>query len=287
MLVHIKEIIQKAEEGGYAVGAFNTFNLETTQAILRTAEENKSPVIIQISEKTIKYASVKVIAEIMKSVAEVEAPNVPVAMHIDHGKSMENIKAVIENGFTSVHFDGSEFEYEENIVKTKEAAEYAHEKGCFVQGELGTIVGAKNINQNELEDLSELMTKPEEAQEFVERTEIDTFAPSVGAMHGMFKGGEKIDQERLKKIRESVKIPFVLHGASGVAKEDIKEAIQNGVRVVNIDTRLRKEFTFALRETLAQDIEEIDARKFLVPSIEAMQKAIKEKMDLFGSTNKA
>ena len=278
MLVHIKEIIKKAQVGKYAVGAFNTFNLETTLAIVRAAEKKDSPVIIQITESTIKYAGLKNIFSIIKTISN--NSKVPVAVHLDHGKSLKIIKKCIKLGFSSVHFDGSELSYKNNLKLTLKTAKYANKRGVWVQGELGNILGKKDINQKNLKDIEKYLTDPEEAQEFVKQTKINTFAPSVGTLHGMYKGKEKINQELLKKISGKIKLPIVLHGASGVSDNDIQQAIKNGVRIINIDTRLRKEFTQTLKQTL-KGSKEIDPRKILTPEIKAIQKAVEEKITLF------
>lgn len=288
MLVHIKEIISKAQKGGYAIPAFNTFNLETTLAIVKGASNKKSPVIIQISETTIEYAGLKPITHIMETIAKNEAIKIPVALHLDHGKSFHSVAECIQAGFSSIHLDASEIPYDENVALTKQGAEYAHKHGVWAQGELGTIIGKKDFIQGKLEeDLSKYMTDPEQAKKFVRETNIDTLAPSVGAMHGLFKGQEKINFEILKKLHEKIKIPLVLHGASGVPDEDIKQVVKNGVVVINIDTRLRVAFTQTLRESLMSNVHEIDPRKIFIPCMDAVQKAVEEKIEIFGSKNKA
>lgn len=287
MLVHIKEIIPKAMKKGYAVPAFNTFNLETTLAIVRGATNKKSPLIIQISETTIGYAGLKPITHIMETVAKNEAVKIPVALHLDHGKSFHSVAECIQAGFSSIHLDASELPYDENVVLTKQGSEYAHKHGVWAQGELGTILGQKNLIQGDLEeDLTKYMTDPDEAEKFIRETDIDTLAPSVGAMHGLFKGKEKINFDILKALREKVKLPLVLHGASGVSDEDVKETIKYGVSVINIDTRLRQAFTQTLRETLMTNVHEIDPRKILGPCIDTIQKAVEEKIEIFGCKNK-
>lgn len=290
MLTHINKIIPKAIKGKYAIPAFNTFNLETTLAIIHGANAKNSPVIIQISEKTIKYAGLKPITHIMETVAKNEAIKIPVALHLDHGKSFHSVSECINAGFSSIHIDASELPYDENVALTKQATEYAHKNKCWAQGELGIIIGQKNINGGEQinkDELEKIMTKPEDAEKFVKATGINTFAPSVGAMHGIFKGQEKVDHVRLKEIYKKTKLPLVLHGASGVSDDDIRQAIDNGVRIINIDTRLRQEFSVALRNTLSEKKQEIDPRNFLTPAMQAVQKAVEEKIILFGSANKA
>ena len=287
MLVHIKEIIPKAVKRKYAVPAFNTFNLETTLAIVRGAVTQKSPVIIQISEKTIQYAGLKPITHIMETIAKNEAVTVPVALHLDHGKSFHSVAECISAGFSSIHIDASELPFDENVALTKQSTDYAHKHKCWAQGELGKILGAKDMaNKKHQSDLDKHLTDPKQAEKFVKATKIDSFAPSVGTMHGLFRGQEKVNQELIKEIKQKTNLPLVLHGASGVSNQDIKSAIKNGVAVINIDTKLRQVFTNRLRQTLMNKVHEIDPRDILIPSIDAAQKAVEEKIKLFGSGNK-
>jgi len=280
MLVHIKKILQPAIQGKYAIGAFNTFNLETTLAIARAAVKQKSPVIIQVTESTIKYAGLKNIFSIIKNIAENEEIDVPIAIHLDHGKTISTVKKCIKLGFSSVHFDGSELTYKKNLTLTRRMAHYGHQHKVWVQGELGQILSSKNKLNS---DPAQFMTDPNQAQEFVTQTKIDTFAPSVGALHGMYKGKEKLNQALIKKISNLTQKPLVLHGASGVSNTDIKTAIKNGVRIINIATRLQKEFASELRQTLKEDPHEIDPREILAPEMDTIQKAVEEKIKLFGS----
>jgi len=288
MLVHIKEIIPKAEKSDYAVPAFNTFNLESTLAIARGAVAQNSPVIIQVSEKTIEYAGLKPITHIVETIAKNEAVNVPVALHLDHGKSFRSVAECIHAGFSSIHIDASELPFDENVILTKQATDYAHKYGVWVQGELGTILGQKQmIDKKTSQELEKFMTKPDEAEEYVRKTKIDTFAPSVGAIHGIFVGKEKINQELVKEIKEKTNLPLVLHGASGVSNQDIRQAIKNGLTVINIDSSLRETFSNTLREILMTHRLEIDPRKILALVTDAIQEIIEEKIILFGSKGMA
>jgi len=289
MLVHIKDIITKAQTGKYAVGAFNTQNLETTIAIVRAAVAQKSPVIIQVSEGTIKYAGLKPITHIVQTIAKNESTNVPIALHLDHGKSFLSILECIKAGFSSIHLDGSELPYDENMALTEEAVAYAHKNGAWGQGELGTILGKEGLIKRENKEIknSDYMTDPNKAEEFIRKTKVDTLAISIGNMHGMFVGQEKLDFKLLKKIHGKIRKPLVLHGASGINDREIKRAIKLGVRIINIDTHLRKNFTITLRQTLNKNKTEIDPRKILAPSIDAVQKTVEQKIKLFGSANRA
>lgn len=286
MITSIKKIISEVQKNNSAVGAFNVYNLESTLAVVRAAVKKNSPVIIQVTQSSIKYAGLKNIFNIIKTAAENEGKDVPIAIHLDHGKDLKLVKKCVKLGFSSVHYDGSELSYLKNLKNTQKAVKFAHKRGVWVQGELGTIIGSKSRLQGKISsNLEQYMTKPEQALDYVKQTGIDTFAPSVGAMHGMFKGEEKLNLELIKNLSEKTKLPLVLHGASGVPNSDIKSAIKNGVRVINIDTRLRKEFTETLKDTLKKNKKEIDPRKILLPEIDAMQKAAEEKIDLFGSSN--
>ncbi|MFH1325931.1 MAG: class II fructose-bisphosphate aldolase [Candidatus Falkowbacteria bacterium] len=289
MLVHIKDLLIKAQKGHYAIGAFNTQNLEITLAIIRAAIAQKAPVIIQVSESTIKYAGLKPITHIVQTIAKNDSTNVPIALHLDHGKSFLSILECIKAGFSSIHLDGSELPYDENMSLTKEAATYAHKNKVWAQGELGTILGKEGLLKRKKKEIEsdDYMTDPNKAVGFVRDTKIDTLAISVGNMHGMFVGDEHIEFKRLKAIHKKIKVPLVMHGASGIPDKEIKKAIKQGIRVINIDTRLRKEFITELRKTLKSKKTEIDPRKILTPSIDAVQKAVEEKIKLFGSAGKA
>jgi len=279
MLTHIKNVINWAEKNKCAVGAFNTFNLETTLAIAQAANKMKTPVIIQVTESTLKYAGLKNIFNIIKSVSENEEIKIPITIHLDHGKDLQIIKKCIKLGFSSIHFDGSELSYQKNLTLTRKVVKYAHKRKVWVQGELGRILGSKNVSGELKEsDLQKSLTSPGQAREFVKKTGIDTLAPSVGALHGVYKGRENLKQALIKQIAKEINIPLVLHGGSGVSQKDLVQAIKNGIRVVNIDTELRQAFTESLRKVLKKDLKVFDPRKILYPEIEAMQKVVEEKI---------
>jgi fructose-bisphosphate aldolase, class II len=289
MLVHIKTIVSKAQKGGYAVGAFNTSNLEVTLGIIRGAVAKKSPVIIQVSESTIKYAGLKMITNMVQTLANNEAKDVPIALHLDHGKSFRSVSECVRAGFSSVHIDASDLPFEENVSLTKQAVDYAHRYGVWAQAELGSMIGKEGMTTLEIpKDPDSFMTDPSKVKEFIKRTNVDTLAISVGTMHGYFKGKEKIDFPRLEKInREIPKMPLVLHGASGLINNDVSGSIKLGVRIINIDTDLRIAFTETLRQTLKQTPKGFyDPRKILSPSIEAIATRVEEQIEVFGSYKK-
>ncbi|MEW6661828.1 MAG: class II fructose-1,6-bisphosphate aldolase [Bacillota bacterium] len=276
-LVDLKTLMTAAEEGKYAVGAFNCNNMEIVQAIIQAAEAEKAPVIIQASQGAIKYAGLAYITGLVR-VAAAQA-SVPVCLHLDHGTSFEQVIRCIRDGFTSVMIDGSKLPLEENIALTKKVLDVARAVGVSVEAELGKIGGTEDdITVSEREAL---MTDPDEAKYFVEKTGVDALAIAIGTAHGRYKGEPKLDFERLKRVRELVQIPIVLHGSSGVPDEAIRTAIELGVRKVNIDTNIREAFVKGVREALAADPDEIDPRKVLGPAREEMTKVVREKIRLF------
>jgi fructose-bisphosphate aldolase class II len=305
MLVTNKEILSAAMAKGYAVGAFNINNLETLLAIVEAATEEKSPLIVAATPSAIKYAGLKYLVTMVKT-AEKMTP-VPMTLHLDHGTDVETVSKCIDAGFTSVMIDGSHLNFEENISLTKRVADLAHPKGVSVEGELGRLAG---VEESTVEEKEAILTDPNAAQEFIERTDVDALAVAIGTSHGAykFKAEPKLDFERLKTIKKRVKIPLVLHGASGVPSwivekatkygaelggakgipdEHIKKAISLGITKINIDTDLRLAFTGAIRESLAISPKEFDPRKILGPAKETMKEVAKSKMRLFGSSFKA
>jgi len=281
--VSLKDLMQAAEAGKYAVGAFNCNNMEIIQAIITAAELEKSPVIVQASQGAIKYAGLAYIVAMTRVAAE--AASVPVCLHLDHGTSFEQVMQCIRQGFSSVMIDGSKLPLEENIELTNRVLAVARAVGVSVEAELGRIGGTEdNVSVSEREAF---FTDPEEAKYFVDKTGVDALAVAVGTAHGRYKGVPKLDFPRLQKIRELTGVPLVLHGSSGVPDEAIREAVALGVRKINIDTNIREAFVKGLREALAKDPEEIDPRKILGPAKEEMIAVIREKIRLFGSSGKA
>jgi len=301
-----KELLTLARKGGYAVGAFNTNNLEILQAIVSAGEAERSPAIIAVSEGAIQYAGMPYLISMVRTAAA--QTSTPISLHLDHGKNLEVIHSCIENGFTSVMIDGSEFEFEKNIEVTKKVVEMAKRKGVSVEAELGRLKGIEEkISVSEKEAS---LTDPQAAEDFFKRTGVDALAIAIGTSHGAykFKGEAKLDFERLKEIAGKVTIPLVLHGASGVPSavleraerfgaklpgakgipdEAIKKAIGLGISKINIDTDLRLSFVGALREILTTKPDEFDPRKILGPGREAIKQTVQSKMKLFGSSGKA
>ena len=236
MLVSATEMLQKAKAGHYAVGQFNINNLEWTKAILTVAEECKSPVILGVSEGAGKYMTgYKTVVGMVEGMLEEMNITVPVALHLDHCRTYEECVQAIQAGYSSVMIDGSSLPFEENVALTKKGVDYAHCYGITVEGELGKLVGEEGNFKVE-GDPESAQTDPEQARKFVERTGIDCIAVSIGTQHGVYAVAPHLNIERLKKIHDVVDVPIVLHGGSGTPKEQVQEAIRNGIRKINIAT---------------------------------------------------
>ncbi|MFA6536782.1 MAG: class II fructose-bisphosphate aldolase [Patescibacteria group bacterium] len=283
MLVHIKKLLDYANRRHCAIGAFNVNNLEILQAVLRGAEKMKSPVIIQTSPSAIKYAGLKELSSLIR----VSADNVkiPVALHLDHGHDFELARDCINAGYSSVMIDGSTLPFEQNIALTKKVVNYAHAKEVFVQGELGRLEGSEDWLKSE--DSEAFLTEPQEAVDFVFATGVDTLAVAIGNYHGVEKLTEhkilKLDFARLKEIKKQVKVPLVLHGASGFKFISIKKAIYYGIRIINIDSELRYSFALAEKAFWAKNKNIFDPREILAPATRQMQKTVERKIRNFGS----
>ena len=287
MITSVKEILTSAKEGGYAVGAFNTVNLETTRAIVEAAKEMHSPIIIQVSEKTLEYAGGKGIFHLIKNDAEFYAPEIPVGIHLDHGHSFEIIQRVVNIGFTSVMYDGSRKNIEDNIEITKKVVDYCHEKNVCVQGELGNVPYLSEHKMGAV-DWDKYMTDPAEAKYFVENTGIDALAVAIGNAHDFFHEREIPDWDRLSKIRELVSVPLIMHGASDWEVGKTAEAIKRGVSCFNIDTNTRLAFVNTLSTIFRSDVDPgFDLRNILGQAREAVKESVKKKIKLFGSDGKA
>ncbi|NLC06510.1 MAG: class II fructose-1,6-bisphosphate aldolase [Syntrophomonadaceae bacterium] len=280
--VSLADLLREAEREGYAVGAFNTNNMEIAQAIVEAAEAERSPVIMQASQGAITYAGLDYITS-MAAVAAARATG-PIALHLDHGTSFQQVVQCIRSGFSSVMYDGSKLSLDENIAMTRKVLEIARPIGVSVEAELGKIGGTEDdITVDEREAL---FTDPKEAEIFVRETGIDALAVAIGTAHGQYKGEPKLDFDRLERIRTLVNIPIVLHGSSGVPDDAIREAIRLGVRKVNIDTNIREAFVWAMRRELERNPAEIDPRKILGPARKNTVEIIREKIRLFGSNNR-
>ena len=308
-LVTTKEMFEKSMKEGFAIGAFNVNNMELIQGIVDAAGENNSPVILQASSSAIKYARINYLMKMVEAAVE-EHPNIPIAIHLDHGPDFETCKMCVDNGFTSVMFDGSKYDFEENIRLTKEVVDYAHAHGVVVEAELGKLAGIEDDVNVSASDA--MYTDPAQAEEFVRRTGVDSLAIAIGTSHGAykFKGEAKLRFDILKQIKERIpNTPIVLHGAStvipelvnmcneyggnipgakGVPDEILHEASISGVSKINVDTYLRLAMTAGIRKVFIEDPSAFDPRKYLIPARELVKETVSHKMkDVFGSANKA
>ncbi len=286
-LVNAKDMEAKALKGHYAVGAFNINNLEWTKAILLTAEELQSPVMLGVSEGANKYMTgYKVVADMVKAMIETLNITVPVALHLDHG-TYEGAKKALEAGYSSVMFDGSHYPLDENLEKTKEIVELAHKMGATVEAEVGTIGGEEDgvIGRGEVAD-------PKEC-EVLKNTGIDMLAAGIGNIHGKYPDNWKgLEFDALARIKEKVgEFPLVLHGGTGIPEDQIKKAISLGVTKINVNTECQWAFQKATREYIeaGKDLEGkgFDPRKLLAPGTEAIKEVVRTKMKMFGSIGHA
>jgi len=283
MLVHIKDIVKKAEKESYAIGAFNVITLESVLGVAQAAVKANSPAIIQVSESTIRYMGIKPITHIVSTVAKNVAANVPIALHLDHGTSFDSVFECINSGFTSVHIDASNLPLDENISLTKQVVKVAHAKRVWVQGEVGAMVGGHGNIRGKLKKIP--LASLEDVIKFVRETKVDTIAAAVGTAHGVYDN-EDIIFSLLKAIKKATDIPFVLHGGSGVSAGMIKKAIKDGVNIINIGTDIKVAFCETLIKVCAQNKTETDPRNLLKPTIKAIEKVVFEKMKLFGSASR-
>ncbi|WP_289293423.1 class II fructose-1,6-bisphosphate aldolase [Romboutsia ilealis] len=287
MLVSAKEMLNKAREGKYAVGQFNINNLEWTKAVLLTAQENNSPVILGVSEGAGKYmGGYKTIVGMVNGMLEELNITVPVALHLDHG-SYEGALKVIEAGFSSVMFDGSHYSIEENVAKTKEIVEIAHSKEISVEAEVGSIGGEEDgvVGAGEVAD-------PDECK-LISDLGVDMLAAGIGNIHGQYpENWAGLNFDALEAINNATgDMPLVLHGGTGIPAEMIQKAISLGVSKINVNTECQLAFAAATRKYIEEgkDLQGkgFDPRKVLAPGFEAIKATVKEKMELFGSINKA
>jgi len=283
-LVSMTEMLNKALEGKYAVGQFNINNLEWTQAILAAAEEEKSPVILGVSEGAARHmGGFKTVVMMVKGLLEDMKITVPVAIHLDHGSSFEKCKEAIDAGFTSVMIDASHHPFEENVETTKAVVEYAHSKGVSVEAELGTVGG----QEDDVIADGVIYADAQECKELVEKTGIDCLAPALGSVHGPYKGEPNLGFKEMEEIKNLTNMPLVLHGGTGIPEADIKKSISLGTSKINVNTENQIAFALKVREVLAADAEVYDPRKFIGPGRDAIKATVIGKIREFGSSNKA
>lgn len=281
-LVTTKELLLKAQEGRYGVGAFNVENMEMVQAVISAAEELNSPVIMQTTPSTVKYADLDIYYNTVRTIAQ--NVSVPVAMHLDHGSSYDLAMKALRAGYTSIMIDGSHSSLEENIELTKSVVNAAHAMEVPVEAELGQVNG-KEDDKDGGDDNP--YTDPEEARIFVERTNVDSLAIAIGTAHGVYKGEPKLDLDRLEEIQKVIDIPLVLHGTSGVADEMVKECIKRGICKVNYATDLRISFTNGVNSVLKENPDTIDPKKYSSVGREEVKNYVMSRIKVLGSVDKA
>jgi fructose-bisphosphate aldolase, class II len=303
-LVTTKEMFKKAYEGGYSIGAFNINDMEIIQGVVNACKAQKSPVILQVSSSAIKFAGAKYLKNMVD--AAIAETGIDIALHLDHGANIEIVKEVIEAGFTSVMFDGSHYEYDENVRLTKEVVDYAHARGVVVEAELGQLAGV----EDEVNVAKSTYTDPTQAEDFVKKTGIDSLAIAIGTSHGAFKfsGEPKLRFDILEEVQKRLPgFPIVLHGASavdqkyvemcndfggqisgakGVPAEMLRKASSMAVCKINMDTDLRLAMTAAIRKFLAENPKEFDPRKYMGAARTTLQELVENKIkDVLGSVN--
>ena len=301
-LVSASEVFEYALSNKIAIGAFNVTNMEVIQAVVSAANELNSPVILQVSSSAISYMGFGYLKAMVSAAAD--ESNVPLVLHLDHGKDFDTCKQAIDEGFSSVMIDASSFDYEENIEKTKEVVDYAKRFGVSVEAELGTLAGVED--EVDVSADNAFYTDPNQAKDFIERTGISSLAIAIGTSHGPNKGklgNPKLSIETLKEIKKQVgNFPFVLHGASsvyadsvelcnayganlknafGITDSDIKEAIENGVAKVNVDTDIRIAFLGAIRKSIEENKSNIDMRKYLSAARSSAKDIVVRKLKTF------
>ncbi|MCC3645898.1 tagatose bisphosphate family class II aldolase [Cytobacillus oceanisediminis] len=282
-IVNTVEMFQKASEEKYAIPAFNIHNLETFQVVVDTAAELNSPVILASTPGTISYSGGDYLVSMGSAAAE--RYEIPIALHLDHFESFEEIKKYIDFGFKSVMIDASHHPFDENVKIVKQVVEYAQEHGVSVEAELGRLGGVEDDLVVDEKDAK--FTNPEQAREFIELTGIDSLAVAIGTAHGLYKGEPKIDFERLEDIHSVVNIPLVLHGASDIPDAMVKRTIKLGICKVNIATDLKIPFSNAVKQYFNENPDANDPRKYMTPGKDAMKEVVVEKILMCGSNGKA
>jgi len=310
-LVDTRKMFEMAYKNGYAIGAFNVNNMEITQGIIDAIAEEKAPLILQVSRGARKYAKISYLKAII-DVAIEENPDIPIVMHLDHGDSFETCKQFVDDGFTSVMIDASSQPFEENIRLTKQVVEYAHPRDVVVEAELGQLGGIEDdVVGVDTDDISKHLAEPDQVEEFVKRTGVDSLAVAIGTSHGAykFKKEPKLAFDVIEKIQKKLPgFPLVMHGSSsvlkefkdlinkyggnmpdamGVPEEAISKAAKTGVCKVNIDTDLRMALTAKIRQVFAEKPEEFDPRKYLGPGREAIKEMVRHKLHVLGCAGKA
>lgn len=279
MLINTKEMLIHAQKNGYAIPAFNIHNLETIQTVVETANRLNSPVILAGTPGTVKYAGGENLLAIIETMSK--KVSVPITFHMDHHENVEDIKALIELGCRSVMVDASNHPFEENIAIVRDVVNFAKKYGTTVEAELGKLGGRED--DLVVSEADAFLTDPKDAEIFVRETGIDSLAVAIGTAHGMYKNTPNIDFERLAEIRKVIDIPFVLHGASGIPIDMVRETIRLGVCKVNVATELKNIFSESLKHYFIEHPEETDPRYYFLPAKEKMGELVEDKILMCGS----
>jgi len=281
-IIPTTHLLEKAQREGYAVPAFNIHNLETLQVVVEAASELNSPVILAGTTGTYSYGGLHNIVAIATALAKEH--NIPLSLHLDHHEDFSDIEYKVKSGIRSVMIDGSHLNYEENIALVKHVTDFCHKYGVSVEAELGVLGGIED--DKIVDDKDSKYTNPEQAEDFVLRTGIDSLAVAIGTAHGLYTGEPKLDFERLAQISKKVSIPLVLHGASGLSDSDIKKGISLGICKVNVATELKIAFSDALKAYFIANPDANDPRKYMPPAKQAMKDVVKKVIRVCGSENK-
>ncbi len=281
-LSNTKQLFKKAQEGKYAIGAFNVENMEMVMAVISAAEELKSPVIMQTTPSTVKYAGLDYFLANVRTAAK--NASVPVVMHLDHGSSFELAAKAFREGYTSIMIDGSHYDFETNISLTKSVVDMCKAADISVEAELGKVGGKEDDLDGGADNP---FTDPLEAKEFAERTGVNSLAVAIGTAHGLYKGTPKLDLDRLAEIKKVVSIPLVLHGGSGIPDEAIKESINLGICKVNYATELRIAYTDGVKTCLSENPDTIDPKKYNKMAMDFVKEFVMGRIKVCGSQNKA
>jgi ketose-bisphosphate aldolase len=280
-IVNSVELLQDAFKNHYAVGAFNVSDMENIQSVLGAAEELHAPVLIQGAQEEVEYADGECFVEMVKAIAKHKKG--VVGIHLDHCAHVDFEVKCIRYGFTSIMFDGSRLNFEENVAKTRQVVEIAHAAGVSVEGELGTIGQTSEFGERVIDTG---LTKPEDAAKFVAETGVDFLATSFGTAHGLYKAEPKLDFARVQKIAELTKIPLVMHGGTGVPENQIKQAVELGISKINFSTILRKSFIDRMKEYLKAHPDDLMTMNILGEASKAMKQSVKEMIQMCGSVGK-
>jgi len=282
-IVSMREMLIKAKEGKYAVGQYNMNSFQWVQAILQASQEEQAPVIVAASDRLVDYlGGFRTIAAGVKELVKELNITVPVALHLDHGMSVERCKQAIDAGFSSVMIDGSHFSIEENIKMTKEVVDYAKKYGVSVEAEVGTVGG---MEDGLIGGIS--YADPMECHRLVNETGVDALAAALGSVHGPYQGEPVLGFDEMKQISELTGVPLVLHGGSGIPEYQLKKAIELGHAKINVNTECLQAWAGAVRKTIAEDSTTYDARALTTPGREAVKETVKKKIAEFGTAQKA